>query len=129
MLRVGVVAAALLGLVSSAPARAQAPPPVRLAAASDCQRNPNCAPGFRRVYHVDPSSSLVRLKVADAGVQALDDGLAEVAVAFTSNPQLSRPDIVTLRDDRHMISPDHVVPVVRTSLLERHGPALRRALD
>jgi glycine betaine/choline ABC-type transport system substrate-binding protein len=80
-------------------------------------------------YHVDPSGSLVRLKVADAGVQALDDGLAEVAVAFTSNPQLSRPDIVTLRDDRHMISADHVVPVVRTSLLERYGPALRRRLD
>jgi subtilisin family serine protease len=129
MSRVVVVAAALLGLVSSTSARAQAPPPVRLAAASDCQRNPNCAPGFRRVYRVDPSSSLVRLKVADAGVQALDDGLAEVAVAFTSNPQLSRPDIVTLRDDRHMISPDHVVPVVRTSLIERYGPALRRALD
>jgi glycine betaine/choline ABC-type transport system substrate-binding protein len=54
---------------------------------------------------------------------------AEVAVAFTSNPQLSRPDIVTLRDDRHMISPDHIVPVVRTSLLERYGPALRRRLD
>jgi glycine betaine/choline ABC-type transport system substrate-binding protein len=71
----------------------------------------------------------VRLKVADAGIQALDDGLAEVAVAFTSNPQLSRPDIVSLRDDKHMISADHVVPIVRASLLKRYGPALRRALN
>ena len=129
MLRVVSVAAALLGLLCVVSARAQAPAPLRLAAASDCQRNPNCAPGFRRVYRIDPTGSLVRLKVADAGVQALDDGLAEVAVAFTSNPQLSRPDIVTLRDDRHMITPDHVVPIVRTSLLERYGPALRRRLD
>jgi subtilisin family serine protease len=127
MRRAASLAAVLLAAVTAV-AQAQTPR-VRLAAASDCQRNPNCAPGFRRVYHFDPSSSLVRLKVADAGIQALDDGLAEVAVAFSSNPELSRPDIVSLRDDRHMISPDHIVPVVRASLLERYGPALRRRLD
>src|SRR6185295_4893880 len=128
MLRAVAVAAALVG-VSAVPAGAQAPQPVRLAAASDCRQNPNCAPGFKRVYDFDPSASLVRLKVADAGIQALDDGLAEVAVAFSSNPQLSRPDVLALRDDREMISSDHVVPVVRTSLLKRYGPALRRRLD
>ena len=127
MLRGGALAAVLLVAVSAA-AQAQTPR-VRLAAASDCQRNRNCAPGFRRVYHVDPSGSLVRLKVADAGIQALDDGLAEVAVAFSSNPQLSRPDIVALRDDRHMISSDHVVPVVSTALLRRYGAPLRKRLN
>jgi len=127
MLRAVAVAAALVG-VPAVPAHAQAPR-LRLAAASDCRQNPNCAPGFRRVYHFDPSPSLVRLKVADAGVQALDDGLAEVAVVFSSNPQLSRPDILPLRDDGHMITPDHVVPVVRSSMLKRYGPALRRRLN
>jgi subtilisin family serine protease len=128
MLRVVWIAAMVVVLLPPASAGAQAAP-VRLAAAVDCPRNPNCIPGLRRVYHVDPSGSLVRLKVADSGIQALDDGLAEVAVVFTSNPQLSRPDIVTLRDDRHMITPDHVVPIVRASLLERYGPSLRRRLD
>jgi len=128
MLRAVAVAAALVG-VSAVPAGAQAPQPVRLAAASDCRQNPNCAPGFKRVYHFDPSAALVRLKVADAGVQALDDGLAEVAVVFSSNPQLSRPDILPLRDDGHMITPDHVVPIVRSSMLRRYGPALRRRLN
>jgi subtilisin family serine protease len=128
MLRAVAVAAALVG-VSAVPAGAQAPQPFRLAAASDCRQNPNCAPGFKRVYHFDPSASLVRLKVADAGVQALDDGLAEVAVVFSSNPQLSRPDILALRDDGHMITPDHVVPIVRSSMLRRYGPALRRRLN
>jgi len=127
MLRAVAVAAALVG-VPAVPAHAQAPR-LRLAAASDCRQNPNCAPGFRRVYHFDPSPSLVRLKVADAGVQALDDGLAEVAVVFSSNPQLSRPDILPLRDDGHMITPDHVVPIVRSSMLKRYGPALRRRLN
>ena len=127
MLRVALVAAALLA-VFCASAQAQSPP-VRLAAPSDCVSNPNCVPGFRRVYRLDPSGSLVKLKVADAGIEALDDGQAEVAVAFSSNPLLSRPDLLVLRDDKRMISPDHVVPAVRTSLLKRYGPALRRPLN
>jgi subtilisin family serine protease len=110
-------------------ARAQAPPRVRLAAATDCVRNVNCVPGFKRAYAMDPTPQLVTLKVADAGIQALDDGSAEVALAFSSNPQLSRPDIVELADDRHMISADHVVPIVRASVVRRYGRRLRRALD
>src|SRR3954468_14694466 len=114
-----LLAGALAALAPGA-ASAQTQPTMRLAAAVDCPRNPNCIPGFRRVYRFDPTSTLVRLKVADAGVSALDDGLAEVAVAFSSNPQLSRPDIVTLRDDKHMIYADHVVPVVRRGMIRAH---------
>ncbi|MDA0165209.1 S8 family serine peptidase [Solirubrobacter ginsenosidimutans] len=121
-----ILAAALLPAGS---ARAQTPQ-VRLAAPSSCPVNVNCIPGFKRVYKIDPSgASFVRLRVADAGVQALDDGVAEVAAVFTSNPQLSRPDILPLRDDKRMISRDHVVPVVRSTVLRTYGPALRRAFD
>jgi subtilisin family serine protease len=115
-------------LVSAGTARGQAPQ-VRLAAPASCPVNINCIPGFKRVYGVDPTGSFTRLSVADAGVQALDDGIAEVAEAFTSNPELSRPDILTLRDDKRMITTDHVVPIVRASRLRAHGPALRKAFD
>ncbi len=125
--RTAVLALAVL-VVAPVPARAQAPV-VRLAGASDCPVNPNCIPGFKRVYGFDPSGSFVKLAVADGGIEALDDDLAEVAVAFSSNPELSRPDILTLRDDRHMITPDHIVPVVRTKLLRRYGAGLRRTLN
>src|SRR3954454_1396303 len=124
----GIASMALLAsllLLSAGAARAQVPP-VRLAAPAACPLNVNCIPGLKRVYGVDPSGSWVRLRVADAGVQALDDGIAEVAVVFSSNPQLSRPDIVALRDDKRMITADHVVPVVRSGLLRRYGPALRK---
>ncbi len=124
--RIIALAVVLAGLHAGA-ARAQAP--VRLAAPSDCSTNPNCVRGLKKVYGIDPGAGLVRLTVADAGIQALDDGLAEVAVAFSSNPELSRPDIVTLRDDKHMVGADRVVPVVRTALLDRAGPALRRRLN
>jgi subtilisin family serine protease len=128
MLRLVMAAAALVLAVVCASAAAQSPP-VRLAAPSDCARNTNCAPGFRRAYGIDPTGLLVKLTIADAGVEALDDGAAEVAVAFSSNPQLSRPDLRVLRDDRRMVTPDHVVPIVSTSLLKRYGPALRRPLN
>ncbi len=123
-------AALTLGLVLilGAESRAQAPT-VRLAAPADCSTNPNCVPGLRKVYKLDPGSALVPLTVADAGIQALDDGLAEVAVAFSSNPQLSRPDVITLRDDRHMVGADHVTPIVRTATLRRYGRPLRQRLN
>src|SRR3954454_5194998 len=127
MLRLAAVGAVVLGL-AAAPAGAQTPQ-VRLAGSLNCPANVNCIPGLKRVYGMDPSSVFVPRRVADAGVQALDDGVAEVAVVFSSNPQLSRPDIVTLRDDRHMVTTDHVVPVVRRSLLRRYGRPLRRSLN
>src|SRR5215212_5928206 len=114
----GMLAAVLITGAMAGPAAAQTPQ-VRFAAPKDCAQNINCIPGFRRVYHMDPTSLFRPLAVADAGVSALDDGVAEVAVVFSSNPQLSRPDILALRDDRDMISNDHVVPAVRRSLLRR----------
>src|SRR4051794_5574168 len=127
MLRLAAAGAVVLGL-AAAPAGAQTPQ-VRLAGSLNCPANVNCIPGLKRVYGMDPSSVFVPRRVADAGVQALDDGVAEVAVVFSSNPQLSRPDILTLRDDRHMVTTDHVVPVVRRSLLRRYGRPLRRSLN
>jgi glycine betaine/choline ABC-type transport system substrate-binding protein len=117
------LSAACLGLViwlCAAPAHAQQ---VRLAAPSDCLVNSGCGVGLRSVYGLDVGSSFVPLTVADAGIAALDDGLAEVAVAFSSDPQVSRPDIVTLRDDRRMLYRDRVVPIVRRSLFRSFDAA------
>jgi len=119
-----LTALALAGTLAAAQA-----PSVRLAAAQDCPQNPNCVPGLKRVYGIDPGPNLVKMAVADSGARALDDGIAEVAIVFSSNPELSRPDFFTLRDDKHMIGPDHIVPVVRKSLLRRYGAPLRRRLN
>ncbi|MDA0173454.1 hypothetical protein OJ998_30400 [Solirubrobacter taibaiensis] len=124
---VGLVAVTMW--LSSAPAQAQQ---VRLSAPSDCLINTGCGLGLRSVYGLDVSPAFVPLTVADAGISALDDGVAEVAVAFSSNPQVSRPDIVTLRDDRAMIYPDRVVPVARRKFLRGYGKAaadIRRRLN
>jgi glycine betaine/choline ABC-type transport system substrate-binding protein len=119
----------LAALVLADAAHAQTPAPVRLAAPSDCLTNPNCGPGLQRTYGVDVSPFFVPLTVADAGISALDDGLAEIAVAFSSDPQVSRPDVRVLRDDKDMVGPDPVVPVLRAKVLRDYGPRLRRVLN
>ena len=63
------------------------------------------------------------LTVADAGISALDDGVAEVAVAFSSNPQVSRPDIVVAARRQ-----PHALPRPRRARSCAAAPArLRRA--
>jgi glycine betaine/choline ABC-type transport system substrate-binding protein len=122
------IAAVLLAtLALAAPAAAQSP--VRLAAPEDCLTNPGCGPGLSAVYGFDVRPVFVPLAVADAGVSALDDGIAEVAVAFSTNPQVSRPDILTLADDRGLIGQDRLAPVAKRSLLRAYGPRLRKRLN
>jgi len=118
-------AACLIAFVAlAAPASAQET--VRLAAPADCLTNPGCGPGLSSVYGLDVSGVHVPLEVADEGIRALDDGIGEVAVAFSSNPEVSRPDILTLDDDKDMVGSDRIVPVVRSSVLRSYG---RRARD
>jgi glycine betaine/choline ABC-type transport system substrate-binding protein len=126
VVRVVGLAAVLAGFLFAAPAYSQAP---RLAAPSDCLTNANCGSGLQRAYGVDVSPFFVPLTVADAGISALDDGVAEIAVAFSSDPEVSRPDVKVLRDDKKMITPDPVVPVVNRKILRAYGPRLRRVLN
>src|SRR5690349_8524788 len=99
MRRIAVVASLVFWL-SAWPAHAQT---VRLAAPCNCLVNFGCGLGLRSVYGLNVRSAFTPIANAEAGVSALDDGLADVAMAFSSNPQLSRPDIVTLLDDKRMI--------------------------
>jgi glycine betaine/choline ABC-type transport system substrate-binding protein len=129
--RFRVAAACVIGcgvLAGTAPAQET----VRLAAPADCLTNAGCGAAVAKTYGLDVSTVHVPLEVADAGVLALDDGLGEVAVAFSSNPEVSRPDVLTLEDDRGAIGSDHIVPVVRSKLLRaypRRGRDIRRRLN
>jgi glycine betaine/choline ABC-type transport system substrate-binding protein len=133
VVRAAALALTVLGLLIVAPANSAAQAPLRFAAAADCLTNPNCGPGLKRVYHVDIASVFVPLSVADGGIGALDDGVADVAVAFSSNPEVSRPDVVTLVDDRGMGGPDPIVPVLRAKTLRAYSASdvrlIRRRLD
>jgi glycine betaine/choline ABC-type transport system substrate-binding protein len=111
----------------SVPAPPAGLPVPLLAAPGDCLTNPGCAPGLKRTYGVDVSSVLRPLDAAGAGVEALDQGLAQVAVVFSTNPEIARSDLLVLRDDKGMIGPENLVPVIRRGTLRALGP--RRARE
>jgi glycine betaine/choline ABC-type transport system substrate-binding protein len=127
-MRIRAAAACLFGVLAFA-GTAPAQETVRLAAPADCLTNPGCGPGLAEAYGLDVTGVHMPLEVPDAGIRALDDGLGEVAVAFSSDPEVSRPDVLTLADDRRMIGSDPVVPVVRRSLLRTYGRHLARRLN
>lgn len=112
-----------------APSAAAQTEQVRLSAPADCLENVGCGIGFKTTYGLDVTSVFTPLAAADAGVSALDDGVAEVAVVFSSSPDLSRPDILSLQDDKAMIGDDHIFANVRTTTLEKYGAKLRKPLE
>jgi osmoprotectant transport system substrate-binding protein len=95
----------------------------------ECAERPLCLPGLRSRYGL----RFERFVPLDPGgpttVAALDEGLIDVGLLFTTDPQLNGDDLVLLRDDRELQPPENIVPIVRSSVLRRFGTGIRDALD
>ncbi len=106
-------------------------PNVRVAAPTDCNLNAACAPGMRLVYSAELSSSLVPVTI-DAAMTVLDNGDADVAVISSLEPDIAlggRSDLVVLDDDKGMIGPGNIVPIVRQAAVDSTGSELMTTLD
>ena len=94
----------------------------------ECPQRPYCLVGLRDVYGVQ-----VRRFVPLAGqaqtLAALEQGIVDVAVMFTTDGALGNPDVVALSDDRSLQPVENVVPVVSAPTLRRYGARLVGALD
>ena len=64
-----------------------------------------------------------------ATIGALEGGEIDVALLFTTTPQVEAKGFVLLADDRGLQPADNVVPVVRNDKAERYGDRLTSALD
>jgi osmoprotectant transport system substrate-binding protein len=62
-------------------------------------------------------------------VTALDEGVANVALMFSTDAELASGDLFFLADDRGLQPSDNVVPIVRDAALARVGDRLVRILD
>ena len=97
-----------------------------IVAPSDFVERSDGLPGLERVYG---------LRFADVlGVapgiryQALEEGQAEVVLAFGTDGQIAGLDLVILDDDKNLWPPYHVAPVVRQETLDAY-PGLADALN
>ena len=61
--------------------------------------------------------------------QALDTGIVDVALLFSTDPAVGTDDLVELVDDRALQPAENVTPIVRRDAVDRSGTRLVTALD
>ena len=61
--------------------------------------------------------------------QALDTGIVDVALLFTTDPAIDNDDLVELVDDRGLQPAENVTPIVRRDVGRSVGERLVTALD
>lgn len=92
----------------------------------ECPERSACLPHLRADYGIE-FRSFTGLPPGLPIALALESGEADVGLVFSSDALVPQHDLVLLRDERGRGRPEHVVPLVRTEVLERF-PELARAL-
>lgn len=95
----------------------------------ECPARPLCLAGLEDVYGLGFRDFATLDSGGPATVAALTGGEVDVALLFTTNPQIALRDLVILEDDRHLQPPENVVPVIRAEVAEDLGAATLDALD
>ncbi len=69
-------------------------------------------------------------KSVDAGLryQALNEGQADITVAFGTDGEISAYDLVLLEDDKGMFPPYQIAPVVRKEIVDEN-PSVETTLN
>jgi len=95
----------------------------------ECPQRPFCQPGLQNTYGV----TVKEFKPLDSGgpltVTALEQNQVDVALLFSTNPQISAKNFVVLDDDKKLQSADNVVPVVRQDLLDKAGSDFKSLIN
>jgi osmoprotectant transport system substrate-binding protein len=95
----------------------------------ECPTRPFCLPGLEKTYGLHFKS----FEPLDAGgpltVRDLETGQVDVALLFTTDPNIVAKNFVLLRDDRKLQPADNVVPVVRRKVLKERGGGVIRLID
>ena len=103
-------------------------PTLALGAPPECPARPYCLEGLQRVYDLHMGRFLA-FDTEQQRTTALEQGVVDVAVVFTTDAVLGTGDVVLLGDDRHLQPAENVVPVVSRQAVERYGDRLTSALD
>jgi osmoprotectant transport system substrate-binding protein len=103
-------------------------PRLTMGGPTECPQRPYCLAGLERVYGVHIKQFLPFDDQAQRAT-ALDEGVIDVAVTFTTDGQLATGRLNLLQDDRHLQPTDLVTPMVSARALSRYGPPLRDALN
>jgi osmoprotectant transport system substrate-binding protein len=95
----------------------------------ECPQRRLCEPGLEGTYGIEFASFVPLDQSGPLTSEALLRGVVDVALLFTTSPQIDRHGFVLLADDRHLQPAEHVTPIVHLAALERFGDELRDAVD
>ena len=103
-------------------------PRMTLGGPPECPARPYCLMGFRSVYDLG-FSRFLGFDTEEQRVAALDQGVVDVAVMFTTDGELGTGRFVLLDDDRHLQRPENVTPVVSRRAVRAYGARVVATLD
>lgn len=95
----------------------------------ECPTRPLCLMGLEETYELGFASFVPLDPGGPHTVAALDAGDIDVALLFTTNPQIETANLVILTDDRHLQPAENIIPVLRKEVADRYGPGLVETLD
>lgn len=87
-----------------------------LGAPPECPERFFCIEGLKDVYNVE-FGDFVPIAETPARVEALDAGEIDVALLFSTVPEIAARGFTVLEDDKQLQSADNILPVVRTEAL------------
>lgn len=104
-------------------------PALVLGGPPECPIRPLCQPGLESAYGIELSSFVALDASGPLTIDALERGVVDLALMFTTSAEIIRHGFVLLQDDRRLQPAEHITPVVHRSTLERFGPAFEAAID
>lgn len=94
----------------------------------ECPDRPYCLEGLHAVYGLH-FAKFLPFDTERQRFAAVQQGVVDVAVMFSTDGYLATGDLVWLTDDRHLQPADNVVPVVTARAVARYGPRLVGTLN
>ena len=82
----------------------------------ECPRRPFCILGLKDVYDIE-FGSFQPIADTAARVKTLVRGSIDVALLFSTDPQIVQEDLVVLEDDQGLQAAENITPVVREEVL------------
>jgi osmoprotectant transport system substrate-binding protein len=95
----------------------------------ECPQRVYCLQGLESVYGMEFADFLATDSGGPVTLSTLIAGEVDVALLFTTDPAIERYDLVLLDDDRQLQPAENVTPVVRSELIDEHGPGLASTIN
>lgn len=90
----------------------------------ECPQRLYCLMGLESVYGLKFDDFLATDSGGSVTLSTLIAGEVDVALLFTTDPAIERYNLVLLEDDRRLQPAENVTPVIRSELIQEHGPEL-----